>query len=73
MAETPGQKLRRLRDARGITRQKVARDLDISERTVIRHEDGTTPLSPFHRRVYADYYGIKPETLGAPRRSRTAA
>lgn len=72
MAELPGQKLRRLRESDGRSRQQVATDLGISERTVIRHEDGTTPLSPFHRRVYAEYYGIDIGQL-EPKKSRRAA
>lgn len=56
--KTDGEILRGLREERGLSRQKVAGDLDISERTLIRHEDGTTPLTGFHRTTYASYYGV---------------
>ena len=55
--------LRGLREARGLSRRLVAAELGISERTLIRHEDGTTPLGPLHRRAYADYYGVAPEDV----------
>lgn len=54
----PSNRLRQLREERGLTRQDVARILDISERTVIRHEDGTTPLRQVHKLAYADLYAV---------------
>lgn len=67
MAErkTEGEILRHLREERHFSRQKVASDLDISERTLIRHEQGTTPLSGFHRTTYASYYGVDPSVFDA--------
>ncbi len=44
-------------------RQQVARDLNLSERTLIRHEDGTTPLSHLHIVAYAAYYGVSPDSF----------
>ena len=57
-SKTIGTQLRELRDARGLSRQSVARALEISERTVIRHEDGTTPLRRVHLLAYADLYEV---------------
>lgn len=59
----PNEKLRDLREARGLTRQKVARALSISERTVLRHELDQTPLSTMHLRAYADFYGVSVDEL----------
>jgi len=58
---TTASKLRALRGTR--SRAKVAAELGISERTLIRHEDGTTPLNTFHRNAYANYYGVPVESL----------
>lgn len=58
MSDREPNNLRTLRAATGRPRQRVARDLDLSERTVIRHEDGTTPLRRAHLLMYADYYGV---------------
>ena len=41
--ETARERLKALRQYKGISREDVARGLDISLRTVYRHEDGTTP------------------------------
>lgn len=59
----PRIRLRQLREERGLTRQKVAYDLDISERTLIRHENGTTPLRRTHLMTYARYYNVDVETF----------
>lgn len=56
-------RLRELRDDRGLTRQKVAYELDLSERTVIRHEDGTTPLRRSHLLMYARYYDVDVDVI----------
>ncbi len=58
---TAGETLRQLRGAR--PRNTVAHDLGISERTLIRHEDGTTPLTKFQLTAYANYYGVPVETF----------
>jgi transcriptional regulator with XRE-family HTH domain len=63
MARSRRRTLRELREQRGLTRQQVATDLGISERTVIRHEDGTTPLRRVHLLAYADYYGVAVDSL----------
>lgn len=57
--------LRRLRDELGKSRQQVAADLNISERTLIRHEMGTTPLSRMHVLAYADYFGVDADVFAA--------
>lgn len=72
MAGSMGQTLRRLRDETGKSRRQVAADLGIAERTLIRHEDGTTQLTPLLRRAYADYYGVDIDVF-EPKRRRTAA
>jgi transcriptional regulator with XRE-family HTH domain len=54
-----GAHLRELRKARGLTQVDVARALGLSERTVRRHEDGTTPLLPVHQVLYAGLYGAE--------------
>lgn len=61
----PNEKLRKLRKARELSLQQVARALDISERTVLRHELGQTPLSNVHLRAYADYFNVAVEELAA--------
>jgi DNA-binding XRE family transcriptional regulator len=59
----PHPRLRALRESKGLTRQKVAHALGLSERTVIRHEDGTTPLRRLHVLAYAEFFGVKPEEV----------
>jgi DNA-binding XRE family transcriptional regulator len=55
--------LRTLREAAELTQQQVARSLNISERTVIRHEVGTTPLRRWHRMAYGELYGVDPDSI----------
>ncbi len=60
---TAGNMVRALREKRGMSRQLVARLLDISERTVIRHEDGTTPIRRVHAVSYAELFEVPVETI----------
>lgn len=55
-----------LRKRAGKTQAEVARDLRQSISTINRHEHGKTPLSEMHRRAYADYYGVAPESIEQP-------
>lgn len=57
--------LKELRETRQLSLERVAADLEISERTIRRHEDGTTPLRLIHLKAYADYYGVAPEEIAA--------
>jgi hypothetical protein len=61
--KTAGARLKDLRGKR--SRQQVAADLDMSERTVLRHELGQTPLSRVHVLAYAGYYGVDPSEIEA--------
>ncbi|HXJ68159.1 MAG TPA: helix-turn-helix transcriptional regulator [Verrucomicrobiae bacterium] len=65
MPETrePHERIRELRENRSLSMQKVARALNVSERTVLRHELGQTPLSNMHLRAYADFYDVPVEYL----------
>jgi hypothetical protein len=67
-AATPRLRLRRLREHLGLNRSEVARDLNLAERTLIRHELGTTPLRWRHVRMYAKYYGVAPHEIAAPQK-----
>lgn len=66
-----GMELRDLRTATEKSQKTVADELGIGLRTYIRHESGETPLSGLHRRAYADYFGVDPDTIVQP--ERTAA
>lgn len=57
--------LRELREEKGLRREQVAGEIGWSLRTVWRHEDGTTALKPYHRKAYADLYGVTPEEIAA--------
>lgn len=51
-------RLRELREHAGLTRAQVASALDISERTVYRHETGVTPLRKLYVSALAQLYGV---------------
>lgn len=58
--------LNEIREQADKTQEHVARDLGISARTVIRHETGETKLRSMHRTMYADYYGVKADSIEQP-------
>lgn len=58
-----GQTLREIREARRLSRPKVARALDISEKTVERLENGTTPLKRVYLLGLASLYEVPVEEL----------
>jgi transcriptional regulator with XRE-family HTH domain len=60
--------LRELRNSAGKNQKEVARDLGTSVSTINRHEHGKTPLSDFHRRAYASYYGVSAGSIEQPER-----
>lgn len=67
-------KLLELRDGKGLSRARVAADLDMSERHLYRLERGVTPLSRALALLFADYYGVDVEEIDeAPPRRRVAA
>ncbi len=56
-------RLKELRKSAGLTRSQVAAALDISERTVYRHESGVTPLRRLYVLSLADLYGVPVEAF----------
>lgn len=55
--------LKTLRDEKGLSRAKVAADLDMSERHLQRLEAGNTPLRRILAFAFADYYGVDIEDI----------
>ena len=51
----------------------VAADIGTTPSTINRHERGITPISAFHRKVYATYYRVKPDSIEQPERDEVAA
>ena len=65
--------LQKLRDQTSKTQEQVAAELEIHVRTVIRHETGETRLRPMHRTMYANYFGVTPDSIEQPERDEVAA
>ena len=55
--------LRAVRDARGLSREKVARRLGISAKTIERMENGETEVKDIHYLAFAAVYGVPVEEL----------
>lgn len=55
--------IKELREAKGKHRSQVASDLGMSERHLLRLETGRSPLHKLHRRAFANYYGVDPDTI----------
>lgn len=55
--------LEEARNAEGLSRAEVAKRLEISERTVYRHERDGGAIKRFILRQYADLYRITPSEL----------
>jgi transcriptional regulator with XRE-family HTH domain len=53
-----GSRLRRLREAAGMTIEEVAKELGVSKSVVYRQETGTTVTSVADARTYIDMYGL---------------
>jgi DNA-binding XRE family transcriptional regulator len=58
-------KLRKLRDKRRLTREKLAAELGLSADAVKKHEEGYLPKPP-NQQVYADFFQIPKEELFPP-------
>jgi transcriptional regulator with XRE-family HTH domain len=56
-----------LRKASGKSRAKVASDLQISERHLLRLENGTTPLARRWALAFAAYYGVEVDEIDEAR------
>lgn len=55
--------LRELRQTRGIRPEKVAADLELSERTLRRIESGASAPRRIILVAFADYYGVDVDTI----------
>jgi DNA-binding XRE family transcriptional regulator len=62
-AEAPGERLRRLREAAGLTRGQMAQQCDMALNTVRSHENGQAPVSPEAAHVYARVLGASPSMI----------
>lgn len=56
-------RLRAVRDARGLSREKVARQLGISSKTVERMEKGVTEVKDIHYLAFAHVYEVDIQDL----------
>lgn len=56
-AETPGERLKRLREGAGLTRGQMAEQCDMSLNAVRSHENGQAPISPEAAQVYGRVLG----------------
>jgi len=65
----PPMHLAEIRKAAGKSQKAVSDELGISVSTINRHENGKWPLTGMHRRAYADYYGVKADTIEQPERA----
>lgn len=54
----PPTRLQEIRKELGISRSHVARELDISERTVYRLERGVSPVRRVYLTAFAELYGV---------------
>jgi transcriptional regulator with XRE-family HTH domain len=73
LARSKQKTLKELRALAGLSRAKVAADMEMSERHVYRLETGVTPLSRFNALRFAAYYGVAVNEIAEPESEEAAA